>query len=257
MYLTWLDSNSWLIELAGKRILLDPWLVGPLVFGNLSWFFKAEHQTPPAIPENIDLILLSQGLPDHAHPETLKHLDHRIPVVGSASAAQVVQKLGYPQVTALQPGEQVQVGQLHIQAFPGAPIGPLTVENAYVLTDLSTQIRLYYEPHGFHSSTLQEIDSVDVVIAPLIDLRLPLVGPFINGGEKALEVVQWLQPQVVVPTTAGGEVTYQGLLNSILRAQGSVEDFRTLLTQHHCPAQVMALNPGERTEVKLAHPVTP
>jgi len=41
MYLTWLDSNSWLIELAGKRILLDPWLVGDLTFGNLTWLFRS------------------------------------------------------------------------------------------------------------------------------------------------------------------------------------------------------------------------
>ena len=82
MYLTWLDSNSWLIEFAEHRILLDPWLVGPLVFGNLDWFFKAERQTPCPIPEHIDLILLSQGLADHAHPATLKQLDHKISVVG-------------------------------------------------------------------------------------------------------------------------------------------------------------------------------
>ena len=36
MHLTWLDSNSWLIEMGGQRILLDPWLSGPLVFGNLT-----------------------------------------------------------------------------------------------------------------------------------------------------------------------------------------------------------------------------
>ncbi|MEM1369418.1 MAG: MBL fold metallo-hydrolase, partial [Cyanobacteria bacterium P01_H01_bin.15] len=32
MHLTYLDSNSWLIELAGQQILLDPWLVDDLVF---------------------------------------------------------------------------------------------------------------------------------------------------------------------------------------------------------------------------------
>ncbi|MGL6282525.1 MAG: MBL fold metallo-hydrolase, partial [Microcoleaceae cyanobacterium] len=37
MYLTWLDSNSWLIEIADRKLLIDPWLVGPLVFGNFTW----------------------------------------------------------------------------------------------------------------------------------------------------------------------------------------------------------------------------
>ena len=172
------------------------------------------------------------------------------------NAAKVTQELGYHQVTALSPGEQVQMNQLQIQAFPGAPIGPLVVENAYVLTDLTTQTRLYYEPHGYHSPTLKDISAVDVVIAPLVDLRLPLFGAFINGGQKALEVVQWLQPQVVVPTTAGEEVRYRGLLNALLSSKGSVADFRALLIQHHCSAQVMDLKPGKRTEVKLAQSVT-
>ena len=42
MHLTYLDSNSWLIEIGSQKILLDPWLVGSLVFGNLPWLFKGE-----------------------------------------------------------------------------------------------------------------------------------------------------------------------------------------------------------------------
>ena len=45
MQLTWLDSNSWLIEIAEKRILLDPWIKGNLVFGNLNWLFKGTKNT--------------------------------------------------------------------------------------------------------------------------------------------------------------------------------------------------------------------
>lgn len=35
MQLIWLDSNSWLIEIARKRILLEPWLVSSLIFNGL------------------------------------------------------------------------------------------------------------------------------------------------------------------------------------------------------------------------------
>ena len=75
MHLTWLDSNTWLIEIGGKRILLDPWLVGSLVFGNLDWLFKGLRRNERPITENIDLIVLSQGIEDHTHPRTLKQLD--------------------------------------------------------------------------------------------------------------------------------------------------------------------------------------
>ncbi|NES88971.1 MBL fold metallo-hydrolase, partial [Okeania sp. SIO2B9] len=125
MHLTWLDSNSWLIEIGGKQLLLDPWLVGPLVFGNLPWLFKGERRTPRAIPENIDLIVLSQGLEDHAHPQTLKQLNKNIPVVASPTAAKVVQELGYSQIVTLAHGETYSFdNSIEIRAVPGSLVGP-------------------------------------------------------------------------------------------------------------------------------------
>ncbi len=252
MYLTYLDSNSWLIELAGKQILLDPWLVGPLVFGNQPWFFKAEHATPRAIPEHIDLIMLSQGLPDHAHTPTLKELDHDIPVVASPNAAKVVTELGYSQVTPLAPGETYSwADSVKIQAFPGSPIGPLLVENAFVLTELTNQTSLYYEPHGFHSETVQAVKHVDVIITPLINLSLPVLGPFIKGGQSALDLVKWLQPQFILSTAAGGDIKFEGILNKLLKMDGDVEDFRKLLADSNCNAQILDPEPGQRFEVPL------
>jgi len=204
MHLTWLDSNSWLIEMGGQRILLDPWLIGSLVFGNLPWFFKGDRPTQRSIPENIDLILLSQGLEDHAHPPTLQKLDHSIPVVASPNAAKVVQGLGYRNVTVLPHGDTFSFASLlKIQATPGSPIGPMLVENGYLLTDLTSDSTLYYEPHGYHSTSLKEFAPIDVVITPIIDLEIPLLGPIIKGRKSALQVVEWLKPQVIIPTAAG------------------------------------------------------
>jgi L-ascorbate metabolism protein UlaG (beta-lactamase superfamily) len=39
MQLTYFGANGWLLELAGQRLLLDPWLVGPLRFGGAGWLF--------------------------------------------------------------------------------------------------------------------------------------------------------------------------------------------------------------------------
>jgi len=247
MHLTWLDNNSWLIEIGEQRILLDPWLVGSLVFGNMPWLFKAIHAQPRPIPENIDLILLSQGLEDHAHPETLQQLDRSIPVVASPNAAKVAQKLGYYKITALAHGESYVLGdRLQIQATPGSPIGPFGVENGYLLTDLTNNTRLYYEPHGFHSATLKTAGSVDVIITPLISLEIPLLGPMIQGDKTALQVIEWLQPQVVLPTAAGGDVQFEGFLTSVLREKGSVEALRTALIERQISTQIMTPKPGDR-----------
>ncbi len=250
MYLTWLDSNAWLLEMGHQRILLDPWLVGSLVFGNLPWLFKGQRSTPRAIPNNIDLILLSQGLEDHAHPETLKQLDKEIPVVASPNAAKVVQQLGYTQISPLEHGKTYTLAQgIEIQAIPGSPIGPTLVENGYILKELETNYTLYYEPHGFHSPQLKKMGSIDVVITPIVDLTLPLVGPIIRGTKTALELAQWVKPQVMLPTAAGGEVQFEGLLNSFLKTVGNVEDFRSTLARHNLSTKVLNPQPGQRFEV--------
>jgi L-ascorbate metabolism protein UlaG (beta-lactamase superfamily) len=252
MDLTWFDSNSWLIEMAGARVLLDPWLVGDLVFGNVPWFFKAKHRQPHPIPSDLSFILLSQGLPDHAHVETLSQLDRSIPVVGSPSAAKVAKSLGFASITALAHTETFVWNQvLEVQAFPGSLVGPQLIENAYVLKDLNSQVKLYYEPHGNHSPTLKTAAPVDVVIVPLVNLNLPLVGAFIRGGDRALELIQWLQPQVVLPTTTDGEIESEGFLNKLISAEGTLEDFCDRLRQTLPTAQVLAPKPGQRIGIPL------
>ncbi|MGF1479531.1 MAG: MBL fold metallo-hydrolase [Cyanophyceae cyanobacterium] len=249
MDLTYLDSNSWLIEISGKHILIDPWLVGDLVFGNLPWFFKGT-KAPRPIPDNVDLILLSQGLEDHAHPPTLKQLDHTIPVVGSPNAAKVAQELGYLHVTALSHGETYALEGIEIKAVPGSPIGPQLVENGYLI-QAQDEHTLYYEPHGYHSPMLQEAAPIDVVIAPIVNLKLPLLGPIIKGQQEALELCRWLQPQVILPTAAGGDVSFEGVLNALLSAEGTADELQSLLAQHGLATQVIEPQPGETFSLEL------
>jgi L-ascorbate metabolism protein UlaG (beta-lactamase superfamily) len=252
MYLTWLDSNSWLIEMGNQRILLDPWLVGSLVFGNAPWFFKGERNVQRPIPEHIDLILLSQGLEDHAHPPTLKKLDRNIPVVASPNAAKVVQKLGYTKVTTLAHGEAFNFADtLQIKAFPGSPIGPMLLENGYLLKDLTNNTSIYYEPHGYHSPTLKDFAPVDVIVTPIIDIEIVLLGSFIKGMKSAMEVIEWLQPQVIMNTAAGGDISFSGLLASALRASGSAEGLRNAIAEKNLTTKVAEPQSGERFEVDL------
>lgn len=252
MNLTYLDSNSWLIEMDGKRILLDPWLVGDLVFNNQAWLFKSTKNHPQPIPQNIDLILLSQGLEDHAHPPTLKELDHDLPVVASPNAAKVVKKLGYTNVTSLAHGEDFQLGeQIEIKAVPGSPIGPTLTENGYIIKGLESGKSIYYEPHGNHSDTLKEVAPIDVIITPLIGLKLPIVGAVIKGQEAALKVCQQLNPQVIISTAAGGDIDSEGMLVSIIEADGDLERFNRLLQQNDLSTRAIDPQSGETIELSL------
>jgi len=203
------------------------------------------------MPESLDLILLSQGLEDHAHPETLKRLDKTIPIVGSPSAAAVAQRLGFSQVTALKHGETFTLDHLTIQATPGSPLGPMVQENGYLLKDLTSGVKLYYEPHGFHTPTLKENAPIEVAIVPVIDLALPVIGSIIKGTESALKLAQAVQPQVMLPTAAGGDILFDGVLISMLKAIGSPDQFRAKLAENQLQTRVLEPKPGERVKISL------
>ena len=255
---TWLDVNSWQFNLAGRCILVDPWLVGDLVFGNASWLIRGVRPNPVSMPPHVDLLLLAQGLADHAHPETLAKLDKSIPVVASAAGAKVASEKGFTQVTSLEPGDQHRLGEdLLIEALPGAPIGPLAKENAYIVTVLATGLRLYYEPHGYPDADLENRPPVDVAITPLVSLTLPVLGPVIRGGEGALELAQRSRPQWLLPTADGGEVTYEGLIAKFLSATGGVEAVRSQLTEANLTTEVKSLRPMETLTLDLTPQAVP
>lgn len=172
--------------------------------------------------------------------------------MASPNAAKVVTQLNYNRVTALAHGETFDLDRsVAITATPGSSIGPTLVENGYILKELETGFSLYYEPHGYHSPSLKQAAPIDVVIAPQFDLGLPLVGSIIRGRKYALEVAQWLQPQVMIHTAAGGDVVFEGLLNSLLQITGSIAEFRALLADNHLSVQVIEPTPGDRFEVQL------
>lgn len=67
------------------------------------------------------MLLLMQGLPDHAHKPTLERLPKDMPVVGSPSAARVVAEMGFKNVFELDHGQNMSFfdGGLQINATVG------------------------------------------------------------------------------------------------------------------------------------------
>ena len=256
MKLTWFDANSWLIEAAGKRILVDPWLVGDLVFGNSPWLVRGFRDQPVEIPKNIDLILLSQGLADHAHPETLAQLDKSIPVFASPDGAKVAASLGYQSVKGLSHGETTVFGSesegVRVQTFVGAPVGVTKKENAYVLTFLAEGSRLYYEPHGYPDAEhLKDVGSVDVVITPMAEITLLGIAPVVTGKDAAPKLAQLLSPQVMLPTAEAGRARYSGMIAGALKTVGGAAELRRQLAEQGFKTAVIQPNSGEPVALDL------
>lgn len=252
MRATYFGANGWQLGFADLNLLLDPWLVGPLCFGNSPWFFTSRFLQNWPIPAAIDLVLLTQGLADHAHPPTLKQLDRSIPVVGSVAAAEVARTLGFTQVTALAPGQSHHhtsnaATQLTITATAGATVP--WQENGFLLQHPDG--RLYVEPHGFLDQTLPP-QKLDAVITPVVDLGLPLVGAFVQGQAVLPQLLERFQPRWVLASTAGGQTQDSGLLPKLLWRRGSIATATALL--NHCahPTRLLDPEPGRSYPLTLS-----
>ena len=78
MKLTHLQSSTEIIEIAGTRILTDPWLVDGEYYG--SWYHYPP--LPMAVADiDFDLIYISHIHPDHLSRKTLERLDRSKPVL--------------------------------------------------------------------------------------------------------------------------------------------------------------------------------
>ena len=239
---TYYGANGWLLELNKLRVLVDPWLRGSLSFPPGPWLLKGLLPNERPAPGTLDLLLLTQGLADHSHPESLDLLPRDLPVIGSASAARVVRSLGFQTITSLKPGETTNHLDLTVRATAGAPV-PM-VENGYLLEHEAGQ--LYLEPHGFLDPSLPQ-QPLDAVITPMVDLGLPALGTFVKGCSVAPELVRRFQPTTMLASTSGGDVRFSGALSGILQMNGSVEQ-----TGRDLPSstQWIAPRPGERLVLK-------
>jgi len=253
LHATYFAANGWLLEFGDLRVLVDPWLTGPLDFPPGPWLFRGTLPHAWPAPEGVDLLLLTQGLPDHCHPPTLALLDQNLPVVGSAAAAARVRELGFESVTSLAPGETHRLGALQITATAGAPVPQ--VENGYLLEH--PEGSLFLEPHGFLAADLPE-QTLDAVITPVVDLGLPVAGSFVKGREVLPLLLERFRPRTVLASTAGGDVRFEGLLPRMLWQKGSASEAENLIRRHKAeegdqPARrFIDPVPGERYELAAA-----
>ena len=217
---TYLGSNGWIIEFKKYRIVIDPWLMGDLVFPPGGWFFKGTLKDEIQTPKNIDLILLTQGLPDHCHLPSLKKFPKNTKIICSKSASKIIDELNFESITIMEPGQTLKVNDIKIEATTGAAVPQ--IENGYILE--TNDGSFYIEPHGFLDKTIKP-RKLDAVITPTKNLELPIVGPFVKGADVIPSLVKLFNPSYILSSTTGGDAKFSGLLNSFI----SLEEFKKSL----------------------------
>jgi UDP-MurNAc hydroxylase len=116
MRVTYFGQACTLIEVAGKRILTDPWLTEGAYFG--SWFhthlLADAGITPQTIPKAIDYLFLSHEHEDHLDPDTLRHFPADIPIVickfQTPKFRKYLTRLGLRNIRELNSGEPLALG---------------------------------------------------------------------------------------------------------------------------------------------------
>jgi len=212
---TYLGSNGWLVKFKKTNLIIDPWLKGDLIFPPGEWFFKGSLEEEISIDKNIDIILLTQGLPDHCHVPTLEMFRKDIPVICPKSAIEICKKIGFSSIKMLKPTEKINQFDLSFEATAGAPVPQ--IENGYIVKD-DQDNGFYIEPHGYLDENLNK-QNLDAVITPTKNLELPLVGPFVKGADVIPKLINKFNPKFILSSTVGGDAKYSGFLNNFISVQ--------------------------------------
>ncbi|KAK3033664.1 hypothetical protein RJ639_034543 [Escallonia herrerae] len=218
--LTYLEGNSWLWEVGGLSILVDPILVGNLDFG-IPWLYDAAKKflknfQLTDLPE-INCLLITQSLDDHCHLKTLKPLSKKLPnlkVISTPNAKELLDPL-FSNVIYLEPGQSSE-----IEASNGALV----------------KVQATTGPN------LLEKERADIVITPVIKQLLPKF-TLVSGQEDAVQLAKLLRAKFIVPLK-NGDLESKGLLASLVQSDGTVESFKKLLSEELLDAEILEPTPG-------------
>ena len=209
---TYLGSNGWFIKFPKTNLIIDPWLKGDLIFPPGEWFFKGSLEDEISLDKEIDIILLTQGLPDHCHIPTLEMFSKDIPIICPKSASGILEKIGFNSIKVLKPTDKTNQLNLSFEATAGAPVPQ--IENGYIVKDDQNN-GFYIEPHGYLDESLNK-QNLDAVITPTKNLELPLVGSFVKGADVIPKLINKFNPKFILSSTVGGDAKYSGFLNNFI-----------------------------------------
>jgi L-ascorbate metabolism protein UlaG (beta-lactamase superfamily) len=224
-------DSSWLIEIDGTRILLDPWLEGQAVLVHPALHVArlgAEAVDVGTLPP-IDAVVISHPFPDHCNRGTLRRLPPDTPVYTPAVVRPFAKAIGGFRAVHLIPNATRGRGPAtagSVSLFWCRAAAPLdTTHNALIVRGNASGETAMYCPHGLlpDGPTLAAIERVlggrlDALLCSFTHLDLPgYLGGVANlGTEAAAVMVERLRPRYVMPTH-DGEKPDEGFIARVAR----------------------------------------
>ncbi len=205
-------DSSWIFNLDGIRLLVDPWLEGKSIVGH-SLFYSATH-SEPVLPVNqlphYDALLITHPFGDHCHLPTLQQLAKDKPVIAPALAARTLRKIGFTEVHALanslRQNTPFYFKGLEIYYYRADKKMDAT-HNSFLISSPASNSKLLLCPH---CTWFDDRSKYAAIFAGPIDLLVTCFSyyglPMIFGGKAnmgmadALKLVRQISPAAILST---------------------------------------------------------
>lgn len=258
VWYTALGNNTFVLEGAGVRILVDPFLVGDLVFFSPKFYALEKSATHQGLGKagDYDAIMLTQTLPDHAHEPTLRAIVKTrpdVPIIAPGGAGPLLTNIGFTNFTLMSLGTSTQplpqAKNVRITVGPGSVVGPPgSTPMLAVLFDFDG-LRVYHEPHGEHDapflSKCSRLGTVHAVVVPVVSTKLqPINYALVNGADEALELARAIKAKTIVALdNAAGKS--QGILAKFLEMRNDRQKVQDTLRNDPVLSDVLYIEPPQ------------
>ena len=234
-----------LLEVAGVRILTDPFLRGGL--GPLQ---RHGPVPDPRAFEELDLVLISHAHRDHFDPRSLATLPGHPTVIVPRGLATATRRWVDGNVVELSAAERYRFGEVMVEAVPArhwmTPGGPRAHPQGYLI-DGGT--RVWFAGDTGRFDALGDLAGrVDVALLP-VGTWGPHLGPGHLGPRSAAEVLAMIGAPIAIPIHWG--TLYPRRLHRLWRAPLAEpgDRFAAHAARVAPRSQVRVLRPGESTRV--------
>lgn len=163
MKVTYLGHACMMMEAAGTRILMDPWLTDPTYHGTW-WHFPPLQLGVRDLPK-IDYLYISHEHPDHFDPPTLRQMDKGVQVIIANYKRKRFRDrllaLGFRKIDEVSFGEELDCGGLRVRLIP--PDRPWD-DSAILVRDGTTTVLNVNDCH-LDEATLKQLgtnESIDL-----------------------------------------------------------------------------------------------